>query len=224
MRIEHLGRLQVYCFTWDYIDANMYVMLEQGQALVVDPIYTAEAEQFWNGQELTDIQIVLTHGHFDHINGVNWLRGHFHCKVIANQACAADIASASKNLSKKVEIFEAFNPVLKAANKPVAPFTCSADVTFCGKRCFTWQGHPVTLVDAPGHTKGSILIIVDNKYLFTGDTLLADETVTRLPGGSRKDFQSISLPLLQSIRPYIERVFPGHGEAGNIGDMLKKYE
>ena len=85
MLVEQLDGISMYCFQWSYIDTNMYVFIENGSGLIIDPVWTSEIEQFLMERTITDIIVILTHEHFDHINGLNWLREHFSCKVYANE-------------------------------------------------------------------------------------------------------------------------------------------
>lgn len=66
------------------------------------------------------------------------------------------------------------------------------------------------IIHTPGHTRGSISILIDN-FLFTGDTLFEDGVGrTDLPGGSEKDLKS-SLKILEKIINPEVKIFPGHG-------------
>lgn len=223
MLIENLSGIDMYCFQWNYIDSNMYVILEGKQALVIDPLLTEEIEQFWRGKNLSKIIIILTHEHFDHIIGLNWLKERYPCEVYANKVCAADIESESKNLSNKSDVIAMFNADVGNRNIHILPFRCCADVIFEHTKKFKWQNHNIELIITPGHTEGSICIVLDEKYLFTGDTLLEIPTITRLPGGSKKRFEQITLPVLNHMKSRIVRVYPGHGNFGELETMLRQY-
>ena len=72
------------------------------------------------------------------------------------------------------------------------------------------------------HERGYILhpiAVLDEKYLFSGDTLLPIPTVTRFRGGSTKRFWEEDMPRLREMRN-IETVFPGHGMRGKLGEMV----
>lgn len=59
-------------------------------------------------------------------------------------------------------------------------------------------------------------------YLFSGDSLIkGKKVITRLPGGSKKDYQAITLPFLKSL-PDDMVVFPGHGEPGTLKELLNE--
>lgn len=189
MREELLGKTPMYCFQWDYIDSNMYVMAEENWGLVIDPIYTEEVRTFLEKQKFQKIWIFLTHEHFDHINGLNWFREQFPCIAYGNETCAGNIQSASKNFSDKSEIFTMFHPEIKRRNITITPFHCCVDGIVRGGESMDWQGHTLDFMDTPGHTEGSMCIVFDKKYMFTGDTLLLIPTITRLPGGSKRNLK-----------------------------------
>ena len=219
---EYLNGIEMYCFQWNYIDSNMYVLIENERMLIIDPVITEEVVCFFTKQKVDEIWIVLTHEHFDHINGVNWLKEHFVCKVFANMVCAEAIQSESKNLSDKSDVILMFNSDIRNRNISILPFRCSADIIFDNSSDFNWQNHFIELITTPGHTDGSICIVLDQMYIFTGDTLLDVPTITRLPSGSKKKFEQITLPILKNFKT-IEKVYPGHGKFGKLDKMLLKY-
>ncbi|MDE6851069.1 MAG: MBL fold metallo-hydrolase, partial [Lachnospiraceae bacterium] len=170
------------------------------------------------------IIVILTHEHFDHINGLNWLRERFICEVFANEVCSENVCFESKNLSNNAEVIALFNANIRERNVTVIPFVCHVDHTFQNQMKLKWNRHELVLLTTPGHTEGSICIILDNQYLFSGDTLLGIPTITRLPGGSRKKFLQITLPLLREVCGNEMKVYPGHGSFGLFGKMIEQYD
>ena len=49
----------------------------------------------------------------------------------------------------------------------IEPYSCFADIYFEQKFEFKWESHDFYLISTPGHSKGSICILLDNKYLFS---------------------------------------------------------
>lgn len=198
------------------IDSRMYILQENESALIVDPCISKEALLFLKGKNVRDILILLTHEHYDHISGVNWLKENFRqvC-VLCSKKCGEALDNPCKNLSefwealfigKEKEIRECVQ------NMDIHPYSCKADKTFESTYDFTWQEHKVFLKETPGHSEGSICILLDDAFLFSGDSLVTGaKTITRLPGGSKKDFAGITLPYLESLDKEI-MVYPGHGE------------
>lgn len=77
----------------------------------------------------------------------------------------------------------------------------------------------IFFVSTPGHTAGSCCIIWNDTTVFTGDSLLLNTpTITRLPGGSTKQYKNITLPFLKSL-PRDMFVLPGHGPEFRMADV-----
>ena len=89
----------------------------------------------------------------------------------------------------------------------IQPYSCKADEIFNGKKEWNFESHKIVMQETPGHSKGSICILVDEKLL-------------RLPGGSKKDFAGITLPYLESLDREI-MVYPGHGEPQKLAEFMK---
>ena len=72
------------------------------------------------------------------------------------------------------------------------------------------------VMHTPGHTTGSILLL-DEKEVFTGDTLFAG-SIGRvdLPGGSERDMRLSLKKLLRLPDQYV--VYPGHGPTTTMGE------
>ena len=93
-----------------------------------------------------------------------------------------------------------------------------ADVAFKDDMVLKWINHDVRLQAVCGHSDDSLICILDERYMFSGDTLLSIPTVTRLPKGSSKGFWEEDMPMLMKMN--VDAVYPGHGVKGCIKDML----
>ena len=54
----------------------MFVLLTGREAVVFDPNENEELLQLFEEKGIKKVHILLTHEHYDHTNGVNWLVGH----------------------------------------------------------------------------------------------------------------------------------------------------
>lgn len=205
-------------YTYDFypIDSRMYILIENKKALIIDPCVSDEALQLLNENDVAEILVLLTHEHYDHISGINWLRERVpSVNVLCSLACAEALPKPSKNLSNFWEILfigKDNETQEYVRNMNIQPYSCTADDTFETEHALSWEGHSLFLKETPGHSKGSICILLDETILFSGDSLVTGHpTITRLPGGSKKDYSGITLPWLQSLDPSI-MVYPGHGE------------
>lgn len=195
--------MEVICKPVGPVQANCYIVLEGGQALVIDPgDEPAAIAQLLHVLKLKVDGILLTHAHFDHIGAVDVLAKQFDAPVYVNEAEKDALADSSKNASASFPGI----PLMSLKTQPVA-----------FKNGLNKIGSfDVTAYSAPGHSVGStILEIGDN--LFTGDVLFQDSIGrTDLPGGSVPAMKA-SLNFIKSLKKnYI--VYPGHGPSTTLDE------
>jgi len=184
------------------IDSNSFVIYHHGETscVIVDPGTPdcAELLVYLQKNKLVPEYIILTHGHFDHIWGVNKLKDTFNCKIACTKDCAEKIVDKKRNLS----IF--YNQVGFEAY--------SADIIVNSESTIRWHNVTFQFIETPGHTDGCLCIFANNK-IFTGDTMLNKlKTVVKLPGGSKKKLRnSLELIFKKFVGKTIE-VYPGHGD------------
>lgn len=116
--------------------------------------------------------VFLTHGHHDHVFGLNRLIESFpQCKVYASEDCARMLASSKANLSAYIEM----------------PFVYEGEVSILhdGDQVELFHNVLLTAFATPGHNPSCMSFIIDD-YLFTGDSYIPGvKVVTNLPGGSK---------------------------------------
>ena len=215
-----LDGIKIYSFPWDVIDSKTYMITDGENAILFDAVYCSEMDAFMKKNGIKNVNVFLTHEHFDHIYGIPYLRENYKCRIYSNDSCAEAVKNPSKNLSNKADIFLMFHPD-NTLLKDVKAISASVDCVLEDGQTVSCCGHSIETVILPGHSSGSSCFVMDGKYLFSGDTLLGIPTVTRFPTGSKKLFIKKTIPFLKSKAGEIEMVFPGHGEPGNISDMIK---
>lgn len=194
---------------------NCYFLYREGEqeCIVVDPadqgvsIYSALQK---NGFRVA--AILLTHGHFDHIWGLDALRD------------AANAAAESEGLEPiRVYAHEAERKLLGDAHMNVSeqagrPCTTYADVYVKDGQEISAAGMTCRVIETPGHTAGGCCYYFEEAgFLLAGDTLFAESV-------GRTDFPTGNMgTLVRSIRdrlfllPDDTKVYSGHGESTTIG-------
>ena len=215
--IEYSDKYSTYkisIFSLEPIDSKMYCIIKNNRSLIIDPCCSDEVFEYLSQFSIKDVTILLTHEHIDHISGVNELRSLYPCKVICSKACGDSIRDSRRNLSEYMESFLDLKNEEWVDNsnfKRFYRYTCFADQIFEEMLSLKWENLNIFCKELPGHSNGSIGILIDEKYFFSGDSLIKDcDTITALPGGNRKLYSKVTKPYVDSLEKEII-IFPGHG-------------
>jgi glyoxylase-like metal-dependent hydrolase (beta-lactamase superfamily II) len=161
------------------------------KAMIIDPGYESkELMHFLDDNGLQVEVIYVTHGHIDHIGGVNALKRKF-----KNATVYAPI---------KDQYWYSRNPRLGLHE------TLLVDVYVKENDVVLFLDKTFKIIETPGHSYGSTILYFD-KVLFSGDTLFKNSIGrTDLYLG---DFRSIMDSIKNKILtlPLDTIVFPGHG-------------
>ncbi len=179
-----------------------------GEAILVDP--GAEPEKILN--KINDRQahlrwIVCTHAHPDHLGALGLVK--------QDTGASFGIHSLEAKALGKIH--------LKLLVRLFGGKPCSRpDFTVEDGQTLPLGMHSVRILHTPGHSPGSICLIVDGQ-LFSGDTLFVGGVGrTDLPGASWKELEN-SLRTKIGCLPGSTRVWPGH-DYGNAPTSTLRLE
>jgi hydroxyacylglutathione hydrolase len=149
-------------------------------------------------------QIVITHGHIDHIGGAMKLKASTGAPIAMNERDQMQV--------KLLPIQAAWVGMKSPGKVEIDQHTKDQDVFTAGQL----RG---TILHTPGHTEGSsCLYFANEKKLIAGDTLFAGSIGrTDLPGGSMEKIMSSLHGQLMQL-PDDTVVVPGHGPMTTIGE------
>ena len=197
MRIEQ--KVIGACYT------NVYLVIsEQNNAVLIDPADDAEDIIAWIKTLGVSLKyIFITHGHADHVLALERVKEFFNVPVIISKTDA-------ERLVNPVLINE--RPYVKTPVNPVYP-----DLLIQEGDELWLDELKLRFYAMPGHTDGSLAVIV-NDVIFTGDTLLKNgHGKTSLPGGNTEK-------LISSIRRMLKefegnyRILPGHRDETTLDE------
>lgn len=187
---------------------NTYLVWDSTkECIVVDAGNMSETEntalkELITSLELKPVMAVNTHGHFDHTQGVKYLKDEYGVKF----ACS----------SKDKFLIEA------SSGGMVYGLKCNEvpeiDVDLDSTESLKFGETELRIIKTPGHTPGHVVLFNEGeKVLFTGDTLFRESIGrTDLPGG---DYSWIMKSILEQIIPLGDDVtiYPGHEDSSTIG-------
>ncbi|MBQ8961391.1 MAG: MBL fold metallo-hydrolase [Ruminococcus sp.] len=193
--------------------SNMYILEESGHGIIIDPCRDTSAFS----PDICYDRIILTHEHFDHISGVLLWQDLTGAQVICSRKCADNIKSPAKNMSRYFSAFCELQTFMEVKGPvPSEEYACTADEVFTGSMGYEWNGHRFELIECSGHSPGSILILVDEKILFSGDTILKEFPPDHRMSGKTGKVRAVrEVPRISELRGGLT-VYPGHLESFRI--------
>ncbi len=189
-----VGELQMNCY--------IFGCAKTGEAVIIDPggdaeLIIATAERIGAKVKM----VLLTHGHYDHIGGLNAVKAKYGCPVLIHVADEEALTNPMVNLS-----------ALTGADircQPADQILDDGDRIGVGKL-------QLEVLHTPGHTPGGVCFRWEN-IVFGGD-LLFEGSVGRtdLPGGS---FDQLEESIIRRIYVLSDEtvIYSGHGESTTVG-------
>ena len=194
--------LAVRRFPGGPLETNAYLVADtsNGDAIVIDaPQGVTDAiVAATNEMGATVHQIVITHGHWDHITDVAALASALEAPVFGHAAVRERITA----------------PAPGASPVPVAPGRLDRELAEGDE--VTVGGHRFAVLHMPGHDPAHIILYSeDDRLIFGGDVLFpGGHGRTDIPGSDQATMDA-------TLRRFLElpgevRVYPGHGEATTL--------
>ncbi|MBO4395539.1 MAG: MBL fold metallo-hydrolase [Eubacterium sp.] len=199
------GEARVKMLTVGPVATNCYVLYREGADVcaVIDPGASGDRiAEFLKKEGLRPEVILLTHGHFDHYEGVPELTARMGGKVY--------ILDKEKELISDPHMNGSLG--LMGNGSAIEP-----EFTVRDGEVLSAAGFDFKVIHTPGHTGGGCCYYVeDEDLLFAGDTIFMESIGrTDLPTGNMRE-------ILDSIREKIltlpdqTRIMPGHGPVTDV--------
>lgn len=188
------------------ITMNCYIIDYKNKCFIVDPGYNHQSiHTYVKDNNLEVIGILLTHGHPDHIGGIDCYDVPIYMHKIEEEFIRRRLSSEHKSPRFSITYdFDKLNHVMVDEGSLI-PF----------------EDKTIAVLHTPGHTAGEICFIFEED-IFSGDTLFKS-AVGRwdFPSGSLEDLRK-SVTRLIDTQPLHYGVHPGHGESSTIGQERKQ--
>lgn len=186
------------------VQTNCYLLWNDNHVIIVDPASKSSKlrEKLKEAEAIVDA-VVLTHGHFDHIAGADAFVKEFKCPLYISEIDSAMLQDTYLNVSRGLTGMEV---------------TIQTTPKYFKTGMNTIGTFEIKVIDAPGHTEGSVMLLWDNN-LICGDVLFQG-SIGRcdLPTASNNKMHQ-TLNKIKQMDPDLN-IYPGHGPATNLKDEL----
>jgi hydroxyacylglutathione hydrolase len=198
--------MNILCAPVGPLQANCYLVWDEPQhACAVDPGGEPERLADVIRREGLDLRYILvTHGHFDHVEGVNGLARATGARICCS-ASVAPVLSGSEGCG--------------ATGYPIPAVDPETIEIVDEQSELSVGGLSVKVIATPGHTPGDLTFEIGG-HLFCGDLLFFRSVGrTDFPGG---DFAELlaSVDKLAGAYPESTPVHPGHMQSTTLGEEL----
>ena len=188
------------------VQANNYLVEDEAskEALLIDcSDYVPQIIDYVKENGSNVKYILLTHGHFDHVLGINKMNEVLGAKVYVHEGDKELVVNTRA-------VMTMFGLPTEGVENPKITGTLSD----AGE--LTLGNQLIKVIETPGHTPGGVCYLIGN-CLFSGDSLFHG-TIGRtdLPGGSFQQIKHSVKDVLFALDENIE-VYPGHAEPSTIG-------
>ena len=196
--------MQIKTYVAGPVQANNYLVIDENakEAILIDcSDYIQEVVDYVKENALKVKYILLTHGHFDHVLGINRMKKALNTKVYVHEGDKEQVLQTR-------EVMTMFGLPTDGVENPVIDGTLPDDLALGGQK--------IQVIETPGHTPGGVCYLI-GENLFSGDTLFQG-TIGRtdLPQGSFQQIKHSVKDILFALDDNI-KVYPGHSGASTIG-------
>lgn len=199
--------MQVIPFYYDDYDdlfANTYIVIDSdNNCVIIDPSKDYDGlVNYIHKNNLNPKGILLTHGHFDHIRGVERLINEFNIPFYIGFEEEEFLTNPTLNCSR-----------LMAKNGYVLDMK---PITLSDGEKINLLNEEIVVISTPYHTIGSLCYYLkDSNLLFSGDFIFKGSVGrSDLPSGTPRTFNS-SLSKILAL-PNDTKIYPGHGPSSTL--------
>lgn len=210
--------------------SNSFLIKCQNNYVIVDTCrqnswkkLTAKLDELLGKNKLS--YLILTHTHFDHAENASDLKNKYCCKIICHESEADNLKQGDSTLPQGTNPLTRFgvNLIGKSLQKHYKYEPAEPDILVDEKLDLSLSGFNAYIIHTPGHSKGSMSIIIDNEVAIAGDCIFGV-----FPNSAYPPFAEDPETMIESWKKLLKtdcKLFlPGHGKLISRELLKKQYK
>jgi glyoxylase-like metal-dependent hydrolase (beta-lactamase superfamily II) len=208
--------------------SNAYLILTSNTAILVDTGKRSSVKQLLRNlsnilhENQTLDYLILTHTHFDHCQNAARLQKQFGCKIVVSEHEQQFLSEGNTPLPKGTNFIARFLIKLgKNMGKLFMFEPFKADIVVTERMMIPEGNSKIEILLTPGHSAGSLTILVDNEIAIVGDTLFGIFPNSVFPPFA-DDVELLHKSWKSLLKTSCQLFLPGHGKAISRSLLTKK--
>jgi glyoxylase-like metal-dependent hydrolase (beta-lactamase superfamily II) len=211
--------------------ANAYLVANKGHAILIDAGMKKKEQKIIAALQRINISpadiklIIVTHVHYDHSGSLKALKDITKANVIVHKAEAAYLEQGYCEVPLGTMWFsKALSFIGRNVAKKLVKYDAVApDITISERFDLQDYGIDGYILPTPGHTEGSITVVIEDKHAIVGDTLFHVVKHSVFPPYAN-DQKALLRSWQQLLEIGCEYFYPGHGKPFTRAKFEKTYE
>lgn len=214
-------KILIKTFPTGIYGSNCYVVSQRNVGFIIDAGSNDTAiVKYLKDNNITVKYIFCTHSHIDHVLFAMDLKEYTGAKIVLHKEDENHYKYYTRErINGWIESGEVTTNQMPYIEKFI---NIQYDTLLLGGEVFSIGEMKIEILYTPGHSKGSICILINGKDLFTGDTIYYDSVGnTDIDTGNYED---IVKSIKDTILPLNDTtiIYQGHGNISTMKDIRKK--
>ena len=213
------------------VNVSAYLIYRPGEAILVDSGNIGSEqrifEALWDlGLELYALKLViLTHAHFDHAGSAGKLKELTSCKVMSHHSeisrLKAGYAPLPPGTRWKAKLLVGAARTFRSSMGKFPPV--EPDLIIQDTFDLSEFGFPGKVIHTPGHTHGSMVVLMEGGELIGGDTLFGVANKQHFPPFA-EDLPALvkSWKMIRDLP--VDTIYPGHGKYFSFDSFMEEFD
>jgi hydroxyacylglutathione hydrolase len=169
--------------------------------------------------------LLLTHSHYDHADNASRIKDIYGCQVILHRDEEHNLKTGEMSAPKGTNPMTRFivNHLASEFAKRLKCVPCQPDILVENEYDLNWIGFDACVLHSPGHSPGSVSLIVDDEIALVGDTIFGVFKSSVFPPYA----ENVNL-MVKSWGRLLEtncKIFlPSHGNAKSRSQLQKDFQ